>query len=182
MIGVLGFFFGKNYLKKYTYTKERADLNAYLGIEDEHSYPVIYRGEKSDLEAREFDGEIYIPFETALNMFNDRFYVGGGAGLMLGALGQPVYTVQGFADAMAYWFPRKSTLTTGVRVGYIKNFSGGDLFHADVTVGWSWGLPSGHGLSANIGLSGSRGMSIIAIDLISLSLSLAPVLSVAYEF
>ena len=72
MIGVLGFFFGKNYLKKYTYTKERADLNAYLGIEDEHSYPVIYRGEKSDLEAREFDGEIYIPFETALNMFNDR--------------------------------------------------------------------------------------------------------------
>lgn len=115
-------------------------------------------------------------------MFNDRFYVGGGAGLMLGALGQPVYTVQGFADAMAYWFPRKSTLTTGVRVGYIKNFSGDDLFHADVTVGWSWGLPSGHGLSANIGLSGSRGMSIIAIDLISLSLSLAPVLSVAYEF
>ncbi|MBQ3974556.1 MAG: SH3 domain-containing protein [Lachnospiraceae bacterium] len=76
MIGVLGFFFGKNYLKKYTYTKERADLNAYLGIEDEHSYPVIYRGEKSDLEAREFDGEIYIPFETALNMFNDRFYYG----------------------------------------------------------------------------------------------------------
>ena len=32
MIGVLGFFFAKNYLRKYTYTKERADLNAYLGI------------------------------------------------------------------------------------------------------------------------------------------------------
>lgn len=76
MIGVLGFFFAKNYLRKYTYTKERADLNAYLGVEDESSYPVIYQGEKSELEAREFDGEIYIPFETVLDMFNSRFYYG----------------------------------------------------------------------------------------------------------
>lgn len=76
MIGVLGFFFAKNYLRKYTYTKERADLNAYLGIEDESSYPVIYQGEKSELEAREFDGEIYIPFETVLDIFNSRFYYG----------------------------------------------------------------------------------------------------------
>lgn len=112
-------------------------------------------------------------------MFNDRFYLGGGAGLMVGALGQVAFATRVFADVMAYWLPRKSTLTTGVRFGYINNFSGNKLFHVDVTMGWSWGLPSGHGLSANIGLS-APGLSYVVIDLNSFGL--APVFSLAYEF
>ena len=74
MIGVLGFMFGRTYLEKYTYTKEKADLNAYLGVEDESHYPVIYQGERSEIEARAFDGQLYVPFETALSIFNSRFY------------------------------------------------------------------------------------------------------------
>ena len=76
MIGVLGFLFGKTYLRKYAYTKERADLEAYLGIEDPSVFPVISQGERTELEARDFGGEIYIPFETATDLFNSRFYYG----------------------------------------------------------------------------------------------------------
>lgn len=116
-------------------------------------------------------------------MLNDRFYLGGGAGMLIGAVGKVAYAGRVFADVQSYWFPHKSTLTSGIRVGYLRNFSGEtDNLEADITVGWSWGLVSGHGLSMNAGLCAvfPAGISYVAINLPHVSL--APVLSVAFEF
>ena len=74
MIAVLAVMFGRTYLAKYSYSKEMTDLDAYYGVSGPDDYPVIYQNALSEIEAREFDGQIYIPFETACSMFNSRFY------------------------------------------------------------------------------------------------------------
>ncbi len=115
-------------------------------------------------------------------MFNDRYYVGGGIGLGGMPWGDSNAIVAGsfFTEAQAYWLHRKNTPTTAVRLSYVLNFSGDphNLF-TDVTVGWSWGLGSHYGLSANAGVS----IPIFAGTTWVLSdPHLIPMLSVAFEF
>lgn len=117
-------------------------------------------------------------------MFNDKFYVGGGAGVFVGAFGQAVCAGRIFADAQAYWFPRKSTLTSGLRLSYFPFLSGnGYAILADLTIGWSWGLASGQGITLNAGVcAGYPGnISYVGVDL-SPHLGLTPELSLSFEF
>jgi hypothetical protein len=116
-------------------------------------------------------------------MLNDIFYLGGGGGMLVGAVGKAAFAGSVFIDTKAYWIPRENTPTTGIRVGYLRNFSGEtNNFEANFTVGWSWGLASGNGLSLNVGLSAvlPSGISYVAIDLPHVSLT--PVVSLAFEF
>lgn len=116
-------------------------------------------------------------------MFNDKYYLGGGVGMLVGAVGKAAFAGSVFIDTKAYWIPRENTPTTGIRVGYLRNFSGEtNNFEADLTVGWSWGLASGNGLTLNAGLSAvlPSGISYVAIDLPHVSLT--PVVSLAFEF
>ena len=112
-------------------------------------------------------------------MFNEKFYLGGGLGVKLFPFGKQIVVASPvFAEAQAYWFPRKSTLTSGVRLGYLHNFSGDSYFEADVTVGWSWGFASGQGLTLNAGLTTVPSEVSITIGDVQIS----PLLSVAFEF
>lgn len=116
-------------------------------------------------------------------MLNDKFYLGGGVGVHVGAVGKAAFAGSVFIDTKAYWIPRDNTPTTGIRVGYLRNFSGEtNNFEADLTVGWSWGLASGNGLTLNAGLSAvlPSGISYVAINLPHISL--APVVSLSFEF
>lgn len=114
-------------------------------------------------------------------MFNERYYVGGGIGFGAMAWGdKAIITGSIFAEGEAYWLPRNNTPTTAVRLNYIRNFSGSthNIF-ADVTVGWSWGVGSHYGISANAGVSIPvfSGTSWVLSDIL-----LIPILSVSFDF
>ena len=48
LIGVLGTIFFRTYVVKYSYSAERADLDAYYEVADENDYPVILQDQFSD--------------------------------------------------------------------------------------------------------------------------------------
>ncbi len=116
-------------------------------------------------------------------MFNDRFYLGAGAGLFAGAVWDLTLAARVFADTRIFWRPRESTPTTGMRLGYLRNFYGeADMFQADITFGWSWGLASRYGISFDVGLSAIIPPGILLAAVNQQYFSLAPVLSVSFEF
>lgn len=116
-------------------------------------------------------------------MFNDRFYLGAGAGVLFGAVWDFTVAARAFADAKVYWLPRESTLTTRVRAGYLRNFYGeSDMFEGSLALGWSWGLKAGYGISFEAGMSVlvPPGITLAAVN--QPCFSLAPVLSLTFEF
>ena len=117
------------------------------------------------------------------SLINDRFYLGGGAGLLAGAIWDLTLAARVFADTEVFWLSRKNTPTSGLQLGYLRNFYGeADVFEADLTFGWSWGLASGYGISFNIGISALIPPGILLGGINQPDFSLAPILSVSFEF
>ena len=116
-------------------------------------------------------------------MLNETVYLGGGAGLLIGAIYDPLPALRVFADAQFYWMPEKSTLTTRLRAGYLRNFYGeSDMFYADLTLGGSWGIGTKYGISLDAGVSVIVPSGIQLASFNRPAISLAPVLSIAFEF
>lgn len=66
--------FGAKLLEKYSYSKERADLTEYFGIEGDNDVPIILQDEQIDEHAKIFDNICYFDLATVHKYFNDRFY------------------------------------------------------------------------------------------------------------
>lgn len=73
LIGAAGF--GAKVLEKYSYSKERADLTEYFGIEGENDVPIILQDEQIEEHAKIFDNMCYFDIATVHKYFNHRFYV-----------------------------------------------------------------------------------------------------------
>lgn len=72
IIGAAGF--GAMLLEKYSYSKERADLEEYFGIEGGNDVPIILQDERIEEHAKIFDNRCYFDIATVHKYFNDRFY------------------------------------------------------------------------------------------------------------
>ena len=165
--------------------QEAQDTPAIQSVPEVHHNIPEYRakGYKGNVAATSL-GLYWNGVETSHGyMLNEMVYLGGGAGLLIGAIYDPLPALRVFADAQFYWMPKKSTLTTRLRAGYLRNFYGeSDMFNADITLGGSWGVGAKYGISLD------AGVSIIAPSEIQLAsfnrpaISLAPVLSLAFEF
>lgn len=66
--------FGAKLLEKYSYSKERADLREYFGIEGDNDVPIILQDEQIEEHAKIFDNICYFDLATVHKYFNDRFY------------------------------------------------------------------------------------------------------------
>ncbi len=66
--------FGTILIDKYSYSKERADLDAYFGLMEENAVAIILQDEQAEEYARIWDGICYFDFATVHKYFNDRFY------------------------------------------------------------------------------------------------------------
>lgn len=80
---VMGGVFLKLYYDHYMYTDERADLDAYYGVQDEDDFPIVYENLVSDMHARRFGEACYLDLETVRSLLNDRFYYGEADGTLL---------------------------------------------------------------------------------------------------
>ncbi len=78
-----GVSFGAKIVEKYSYSKERADLNDYYGMSGETGVAIVLQDEIIEERARLFDGVYYLDLNTVHKYFNDRFYEDKGEGLLL---------------------------------------------------------------------------------------------------
>ena len=74
LIGVLGTIFYKTYYVKYSYSAEKADVNAYYGVQSEDDYPVVLQDQLSDYHARKIGEHFYLDMAAVRGLINDRFY------------------------------------------------------------------------------------------------------------
>lgn len=81
IIGLIGV--GTIVFEKYSYSKERADLNEYFEIFASDEVPVILQDERIPERAKIIDGAYYFDFDTVQTYFNDRFYMDSNEGLLL---------------------------------------------------------------------------------------------------
>ncbi len=70
-VAVFGF---RIYQERFSYSKERADLNELYHIRDAYDVPVVLQNQPMDFHARLIDGRCYLDAETVITMLNRRFY------------------------------------------------------------------------------------------------------------
>lgn len=75
--------FGTKIIEKYSYSKERANLEEYFGVMGAGDVPIILQDEKIEEHARMIDNVCYFDFATVHKYFNDRFYEDKIEGLLL---------------------------------------------------------------------------------------------------
>lgn len=83
IIVIAGISVGKIFLEKYSYSKERADLDDYFHMSGEADVAIVLQDELIEERAKLFDGEYYLDIGTVHKYFNDRFYEDKGEGLLL---------------------------------------------------------------------------------------------------
>ena len=70
VIGIIG---GAFLLRRYSPSKEKADLREYYGIEKENQVAVIVDNEVLEAKAAMFDGKPYLEYSLVRDYLNDRF-------------------------------------------------------------------------------------------------------------
>lgn len=127
-----GVTFGSRILEKYSYSKERADLNAYYGITGSQEAAIVLQDEIVEEKARISDGICYLDMTTIHKYLNDRFYVDGGEGLLLYTLPEDIVrnsigssvkeTAQG-SEELGYTAAIWEGDTLYVALDYIKQYT-----------------------------------------------------------
>ncbi len=69
-----GATFGAAIYDKYSYSRERKDLNEYWEITGESDVAVLLGDEHASFRGKLKDGTVYLDFETVRSIFNSRFY------------------------------------------------------------------------------------------------------------
>lgn len=67
--------FGGSLIDRFSYSKERADLNSYYGLEAQDDIAIVLQDEIVEEKAKLIDGVCYFDLPTVEKYFTDRFYV-----------------------------------------------------------------------------------------------------------
>ena len=78
--------FGSIIIEKYSYSKERADLDEYFKVAGADDVPIILQDAQIEEHAKIWNNVCYFDFATVHLYFNDRFYEDKQEGLLLYAL------------------------------------------------------------------------------------------------
>ncbi len=78
-----GIFVLQEFMKRYSYSTEKADLESYFGVRDESDVPIVFENEVIDDHARIIDGTYYMDFASVQKYLNDRFYYGVEDGTLI---------------------------------------------------------------------------------------------------
>ena len=126
-----GVSFGKVYYDKYSYSKERADLNAYFGISD-GEIAIILQDELIPEKAVLRDGRCYLDLDTVHSYLNEIFYADMGEQLLLYATptdvvcaqfgGSSYVTAEG-EQPLGYVIAYEENGTVFVAMDYVKLFT-----------------------------------------------------------
>lgn len=123
---------GVKLAEKYSYSKERADLEEYYGLQDENETAIVLQDEILEDKALLLDGTYYFALTTVHQYLNERFYEDAGEGLLLyttpddiirAEIGSAVFTQDGAGQDAGYVISRYVGDTLYVAADYVKKFT-----------------------------------------------------------
>lgn len=130
VIGVASF--GAKIIDKYSYSKERADLDSYFGMSGAGDTAIVLQDEIIEERARNYDGVYYLDITTVHKYLNDRFYEDKTEGLLLYTLpddivrtviGSGEITVGQNMETMGYIPARYEGDTLYIALDYVKRYT-----------------------------------------------------------
>lgn len=129
IIVVIAVSAGIKLAEKYSYSKERANLEEYFGITSADEVPIILQDELIEESARLLDGVYYLDLATVHKYFNDRFYEDKKEGLLLYTLPEDtVRVVIGSAD----YTTREGTASEEYTIARYEAGAEGDVLYVAV--------------------------------------------------
>ncbi len=132
IIVIAGISIGAKLLERYSYSKERADLNAYFDMRGDADVAIVLQDEIIEERAALFDGIYYLDLNTVHTYFNDRFYEDKGEGLLLytvpddiirRVIGSSEVADQNGTEALSYVPARYEGETLYVALDYVKRYT-----------------------------------------------------------
>ena len=123
-------YIGMQFLGKYSYSKEYADLNEYYAVSGEEA-AIVLQDEVVEEKALLRDGSYYFDYATVRKYFNDRFYVDKTEGLLLYTtavdtirteIGSSSFTKDGAAAEESYVLSFYEGETLYIAADYVKKF------------------------------------------------------------
>ena len=127
-----GLSFGGKIIEKYSYSKERADLNAYYHISDSEDAAIVLQNEIVEERAKVIDGTWYLDLDTVHKYLNDRFYMDRNEDLLLYTLPEDIVKVvigssgketEDGSEDLGYTIARYEGEKLYLAVDYVKQYT-----------------------------------------------------------
>lgn len=127
-----GVSFGSRIIQKFSYSKERADLNAYYQISDPEDAAIVLQNEIVEERARVIDGIWYLDLDTVHKYLNDRFYMDRNEDLLLYTLPEDIVRVviggsvketENGSEDLGYTIARYEGEKLYVAMDYVKQYT-----------------------------------------------------------
>lgn len=124
--------FGTKMIERYSYSKERADLEEYFGLNEQTEVAVVLQDELLEERARLFDGVYYFSIGFVHQYLNERFYADEGEGLLLYTLpddiirteiGSSEFVQGGEAQDEGYTISRYEKETLYIAAEFVRKFT-----------------------------------------------------------
>lgn len=129
---VVGIAAGVTLMDKYSYSKEKADLDEYYHLENEQDTAVLMQDELLEIKAIMRDGKYYMRMDDVQEYLNERFYVDGRENLILyttpddivrTVIGEKAYTASGQENAEKYVLSMWNGEQLYVALDYINKYT-----------------------------------------------------------
>lgn len=125
--------FGKKLISRYSYSKERADLNTYFGVKDDTDVPITLQNDPLDVHAKLLDGSYYMDIDSVRTYLNSRFYEGKEDGTLVYTTPTAIITAttgsgdwsgtDGSGQTEKYQIARYEGDTLYVALDYVKKYT-----------------------------------------------------------
>ena len=131
---VLGGSFGVKLLERFSYSKEKQDLEEYYGLSGagDDAAAIILQNERIDIQAKLIEGRCYMNIEDVQNLLNERFYYDRNESLLLyttptekiiTAVGTDEYSVNEQGIKMDYTIAVLQNDTLYVALDFVKQYT-----------------------------------------------------------
>ena len=119
-------------IKKYTPSKDRADLNEYFALEAENDVGIIVQNEKIEAKAKLIDGTIYLDYDTVKQYLNSRFYFDTKENVLLYTLpkdvvsaevGKKEYNISKTVNSENYSIVKTDAQTAYIAIDFIQKYT-----------------------------------------------------------
>lgn len=129
VIGIVG---GAFLLKRYSPSKEKADLKKYYGIEQDNQVAVIIDNQILEAKVAMFDGKPYLEYSLVRDYLNDRFYWDSNENILLYTLpegtiradvGSNEYTLQKEKKSEDYTIIKTEGSTAYIALDFVQKYT-----------------------------------------------------------
>lgn len=131
---VLGVSFGMKAVERFSYSKEKQDMNEYYGLADasDDAVAIVLQNELIDTQVKLIEGKCYLELEDVQALLNSRFYYDRNEGLLLyttptqkiiSTVGSSAYSVDGEEQTVDYTISVADGEALYLALDYVKQYT-----------------------------------------------------------